>query len=101
MTSRSISVVLGVASASLLVLQVRMASQTVTMPQDPGPRAGAGAGEHLPGLSASQIAYFEAGKEDFDESEDVADGLGPRMNLDSCLGCHSQPASGGSSPATN
>src|SRR5262249_41165629 len=30
-----------------------------------------------------------------------ADGLGPRFNLDSCVGCHLQPAPGGSSPAVN
>jgi CxxC motif-containing protein (DUF1111 family) len=52
-------------------------------------------------LSANEIAFFEQGKEDFGEAEDVADGLGPRMNLDSCGGCHSQPATGGSSPAVN
>ena len=28
-------------------------------------------------------------------------GLGPRFNLDSCGGCHSQPAIGGTSPAVN
>jgi CxxC motif-containing protein (DUF1111 family) len=28
-------------------------------------------------------------------------GLGPRFNLDSCAGCHAQPAIGGSSPAVN
>jgi hypothetical protein len=28
-------------------------------------------------------------------------GLGPRMNLDSCAGCHSQPAVGGTSPSVN
>ena len=28
-------------------------------------------------------------------------GLGPRFNLDSCGGCHTQPAVGGSSPAIN
>jgi CxxC motif-containing protein (DUF1111 family) len=27
--------------------------------------------------------------------------MGPRMNLDSCVGCHSQPATGGTSPAVN
>ena len=31
----------------------------------------------------------------------AADGLGPTFNLDSCSGCHSQPAIGGTSPATN
>src|SRR5262249_53011037 len=38
----------------------------------------------------------------FNERETVAGvGLGPRFNLDSCGGCHAQPAAGGSSPAVN
>ena len=59
------------------------------------------AGKPLKGLSASQIAFFEAGKDDFAEAEIVADGLGPRFNLDSCAGCHIQPAIGGTSPRSN
>jgi CxxC motif-containing protein (DUF1111 family) len=31
----------------------------------------------------------------------VSLGLGPRFNLDSCAGCHAQPAVGGTSPSTN
>ncbi|MBV9724952.1 MAG: thiol oxidoreductase [Gammaproteobacteria bacterium] len=31
----------------------------------------------------------------------MANGLGPRFNLNSCGGCHAQPAVGGTSPATN
>ena len=31
----------------------------------------------------------------------MADGLGPRFNLDSCGGCHAAPAIGGASPALN
>jgi len=38
---------------------------------------------------------------DFAEEENVGDGLGPRMNLDSCGGCHIQPALGGTSPFVN
>jgi CxxC motif-containing protein (DUF1111 family) len=38
---------------------------------------------------------------EFSAAETVSEGLGPRMNLDSCAGCHLQPAAGGSSPATN
>jgi len=73
-----------------------------TRARDPGVRGGApGAGGPLAGLTAMQRAFFEHGKEDFEEVEDVGDGLGPRMNLDSCGGCHSQPAAGGSSPAVN
>jgi len=58
-------------------------------------------GNPLPGLTPGQLAFFYASKKEFSEAEEVADGLGPRMNLDSCLGCHAQPAAGGSSPPTN
>jgi CxxC motif-containing protein (DUF1111 family) len=69
---------------------------------DPGVRGGvAGAGGPLSGLTSSQLALFNVGRDDFEEVEGLGDGLGPRFNLDSCGGCHSQPATGGSSPATN
>lgn len=69
---------------------------------DPGPRRGpAGAGQPLPGLMSGDLAAFEKGRDAFLEEESVADGLGPRFNLDSCVGCHSQPAPGGSSPMRN
>jgi CxxC motif-containing protein (DUF1111 family) len=70
-------------------------------PHDPGVRGGPGAGDPIPGLSPNQLAFFNAGKADFNAAEDVPDGLGPRMNLDSCGGCHAQPAAGGTSPAVN
>src|SRR5689334_15176029 len=69
---------------------------------DPGVRGGGpDAGGPIFGLTANQQAFFDQGKDDFNEVEEVADGLGPVMNLDSCGGCHAQPASGGSSPAVN
>src|SRR5882672_5966998 len=68
--------------------------------RDPGPRAGA-AGAPIAGLSATELAFFNAGKEDFEEEEKVEDGLGPTMNLDGCAGCHLHPAVGGTSPAVN
>jgi CxxC motif-containing protein (DUF1111 family) len=92
------------AMLALIVLQTQYASsQTITpAPHDPGVRGGpAGAGDPLPSLSANEIAFFEAGKEEFAEVDDIEEGLGPRMNLDSCGGCHIQPAVGGSSPAVN
>jgi len=70
---------------------------------DPGIRGGAsGAGQPLAGLSSGMLNYFlgEASPT-FAEVEDVADGLGPRFNLDSCGGCHAFPALGGASPPTN
>jgi CxxC motif-containing protein (DUF1111 family) len=70
--------------------------------RDPGPRTGNNAaGTPFASLTAPQLAAFAAGKADFEEVENVEEGLGPRMNLDSCGGCHSQPAIGGSSPAVN
>src|SRR5437879_5345493 len=70
---------------------------------DPGPRAGApGAGAAISGLTPGELDFFNNhGIPQFSQVEGVADGLGPRFNLDSCGGCHIQPALGGSSPATN
>jgi CxxC motif-containing protein (DUF1111 family) len=69
---------------------------------DPGVRGGPpGAGGPIPGLTSYERQFFLQGLNDFSEVEDVADGLGPTMNLDSCAGCHMQPAVGGSSPARN
>jgi CxxC motif-containing protein (DUF1111 family) len=92
------------AFAGFLLLHVQSASsQTPPGPaKDPGVRNGsASAGAPLPGLTPSQAAHFAEGKLDFEEVETVADGLGPTMNLDGCRGCHSQPATGGTSPAVN
>jgi CxxC motif-containing protein (DUF1111 family) len=105
LNAKSLSMLLALATVGLLTFQVHVESQTttaITQAQDPGVRGGpAGAGDPLPGLVGYQAEYFQIGKEDFEEVEDVADGMGPRMNLDSCVGCHSQPATGGTSPAIN
>jgi CxxC motif-containing protein (DUF1111 family) len=61
----------------------------------------AGAGGALPTLTDDERAFFDAAKEVFQEVDGVADGLGPRFNLDGCTGCHSQPEVGGSAPAVN
>ena len=73
---------------------------------DPGPRPDPpngprSAGGMLSGLTPAEQALFAAGLEDFQEADNIASGLGPRMNLDSCQGCHLAPAVGGSSPAVN
>jgi CxxC motif-containing protein (DUF1111 family) len=74
----------------------------VSKATDPGVRpGGAGAGSPIAGLSADESAYFTPTQTEFAIDESTSDGLGPRMNLDSCGGCHAQPALGGSSPATN
>jgi CxxC motif-containing protein (DUF1111 family) len=71
-------------------------------PTDPGVRGGdPGAGGALAGLNDVERQYFDVAKEVFQEVDAGPDGLGPRFNLDSCSGCHSQPTIGGTSPATN
>jgi CxxC motif-containing protein (DUF1111 family) len=69
---------------------------------DPGVRGGdPGAGGRIANLSPNQAAFFASGAADFAAAEEVDEGLGPRMNLDSCGGCHVQPALGGTSPFVN
>jgi uncharacterized protein (TIGR02391 family) len=69
---------------------------------DPGPRSGPpSAGGPLQGLGPNELAFFTAAQTNFQEVETFKGGLGPRMNLNQCSGCHSQPAVCGSSPATN
>ena len=101
---------LAAAVVCLFFVQVEMASSQwgggggawTFKASDPGVRGGApGAGGPIAGLSTNELAFFNLGKEDFEEAEDVPDGVGPRMNLDGCGGCHSQPATGGTSPAVN
>jgi len=86
-------------------VEVKISSQSFSSSssaRDPGVRADApGAGQPLPGLTTQQLEYFNAGLADFAEAEEVDEGMGPRMNLDSCGGCHAQPAIGGTSPAVN
>jgi len=55
-------------------------------------------GDPLPGLNASDLALFQAGRVAFEEVEEVADGLGPVFNESSCVACHLGPgtAVGGS-----
>ena len=74
--------------------------------RDPGVRedlqgAPPSAGGPIAGLTDNELRFFNHGKEDFEEREEVDEGLGPRMNLDGCGTCHSQPATGGTSPAVN
>jgi CxxC motif-containing protein (DUF1111 family) len=52
-------------------------------------------------LTDAEVKLWAAGLAAFSEVEEVEEGLGPRFNLDSCLGCHSQPAIGGTSPPVN
>jgi CxxC motif-containing protein (DUF1111 family) len=77
---------------------------------DPGVRGGTiDAGAPLPGLSAGQSTTFAAGMATFIAARSIngnlanqpQEGLGPRFNSNSCGSCHSQPATGGTSPSAS
>jgi CxxC motif-containing protein (DUF1111 family) len=51
----------------------------------------------LAGLTPELRARFEAGREEFEGTEGIADGLGPVFNEDSCTDCHSVGGTGGGS----
>src|SRR5258706_10389039 len=70
---------------------------------DPGVRNDGinGAGGRIAGLTATQRAFFANSRDEFEQVEEIEEGLGPRFNLDSCVGCHKQPASGGARPPGN
>ncbi|MFL6579750.1 MAG: di-heme oxidoredictase family protein [Burkholderiales bacterium] len=88
--------------AVTLSYETNISSSAVPAAHDPGVRAfRSDTGVPIAGLSKTEQAYFLAGKDEFNEPETPDEGLGPTMNLDSCGGCHSQPAVGGSSPAVN
>ena len=82
------------------VLQADFKASDPGVRPDPqnGPKS---AGGMISGLVPAEQALFAAGLEDFEAADNIASGLGPRMNLDSCQGCHAAPAVGGSSPAVN
>ncbi len=91
------------------LIALTAAPQAGAQPADPGPRGGPpGAGGPLPGLSSFNLELFAAGRGALEEVDSVQGtipgtrlGLGPRFNMDSCGGCHANPAPGGSSPAVN
>jgi CxxC motif-containing protein (DUF1111 family) len=88
--------------ATLIAVAVLVAPRLAFAQVDPGVRTGAGAdGGPLRGLSAGELAFFNEGLADFNSVEETDEGLGPRLNLDGCVSCHSQPAIGGTSPAIN
>ena len=84
-------------------------------PQDPGVRGGApGAGGTFPILddtstemNALDKAFFTAARSRFQVIDSVSGtiepgfGLGPSFNGNSCVMCHAQPSTGGSSPRVN
>jgi CxxC motif-containing protein (DUF1111 family) len=70
---------------------------------DPGIRPGTGGlGGVIAGVSAGERQVWRDGRDlFFSRTCAIDEGLGPRFNFSSCLGCHSQPAVGGTSAALN
>ena len=67
-----------------------------------GPPVSAGGGrgqfgKSLDGLTMDERKLFRDGKDEFEQVQSVASGLGPIFNDVSCVACHSAPAVGGSS----
>jgi CxxC motif-containing protein (DUF1111 family) len=107
------------AIASVLLFSAALAFPATVLAQtDPGVRGGpingqpgATQGGPLPLASVNAntptgiLDFFDNGLGRFQEQEVVSggvnNGLGPRFNLNSCSGCHAQPAVGGSSPPSN
>lgn len=73
------------------VAVVMLVAANVSWSQTPVPTFG----DPLPGLTAEELAAFEAGKAEFLEVETIEEGLGPVFNNTSCAGCHDNPAVGG------
>ncbi|TMG75760.1 MAG: thiol oxidoreductase [Betaproteobacteria bacterium] len=94
--------ILAVIGFFLLRDEFQSSEDSSSAARDPGVRGGAaGAGGPIAGLTKTELAFFNAGTDEFAEEEGIADGLGPTMNLGSCAGCHLHPAVGGTSPAMN
>jgi CxxC motif-containing protein (DUF1111 family) len=87
-----------------------LATTSIFAQTDPGVRGGtAAAGGPIAGLTTTQLAAFNAAQSTFQEVDSVLGtipgeagvGLGPSFNMNSCSGCHAQPAVGGTSPSVN
>jgi len=95
-------VLAGLVLGAAALLQAQTSTTTSFRASDPGVRGGdPGAGGPIEGLTTRQGEFFDAGLDEFADVDGVAEGLGPRMNLDSCGGCHAQPVTGGTSPFVN
>src|SRR5215469_14575156 len=95
-------------SVSICLAALLVTGAAFAQVNDPGVRSttGVNAGQPLASVSAvpADLTFFQNGLSQFTERQTVTGnnpGLGPRFNLDSCGGCHSQPAPGGTSPSAN
>ena len=96
------------ASASMFIAALLLVGAAFAQVNDPGVRSSTGvnAGQPLASVTnvPADLTFFQNGLAQFNEHQTVTGnnpGLGPRLNLDSCGGCHSQPAPGGTSPSAN
>ena len=107
--SRFLMIAAAVLSLAPLMMVVAVRAQSSA--QDPGVRGGkAGAGTFFSGLTQNQKNVEGTITATFIEINSVTGagnggtgnlGLGPRFDLNSCNGCHAQPAVGGSAPFTS
>jgi CxxC motif-containing protein (DUF1111 family) len=96
-------------TVAALLVGVSVFVSTAALAQvDHGPRGGPpGAGAPIANLSDDQLRFFTTATGQFTEVEGVVltspgnGGLGPTFNGNACGMCHSQPATGGTSPAVN
>ena len=70
-------------------------------PPEPAPRFRGAAEPDSRGRRQHRRRYSWPARQTSRRPRRSRDGLGPTMNLDSCGGCHAQPAAGGTSPAVN
>ena len=90
----AVAVLCSLVSPALLAQRRR--AVTPPPPPPPAPPA-AQAGQPFAGLPASLLAFFNAGRDEFREAENVDDGLGPVFNDRACGACHNVPVLGGGS----
>lgn len=96
----------GLCVGTALALALATAAQQPPPPGAPPPRntppgpANPPFGGPLPGLLGTELAAFAAGRDEFQNVETPATGLGPIFNGRSCAECHSAGGLGGGSAIT-
>jgi CxxC motif-containing protein (DUF1111 family) len=75
----------------LLVVALTLGSLSTT--------AHAGLGDPVPGLTAEELALFQAGKALYEKEFTPSEGLGPLFRETACVTCHGLGGTGGADPA--